>query len=409
MFNLKKVVLLIFCFCFYISPVLGIDLALDSKNAILYNLDEDKILYEYNSEEEIAIASLTKIMTSLVVLDNVNLNDKVVINSSDFFGLAEAGASVAGLKLGQILTYDDLLYALLLPSGADAAQALVRSVAGSRSKFVEMMNEKAQEIGLLHTHFQNETGLDSDGAYSTVKDVAAMFKYALANPDFKRIITTPKYQTSDGKVSFSSTVISSLNNSHVNMTYVLGGKTGTTKKAGKCLASIASFNGTNYLLVTARAPMQGFKNITDAKTIYDYFINNFHNQSVLTKNEIVLKLPTKYLKPDEVTFTAGADVVKYLPNDFTKEKLNYNYEGIETITKDNKLNNKLGTLTISYEDEVLANIDIILKEELEIDYLEIVEEYKIEILIGLGIFLVIIIGLILKIKRGKRRKKVKVI
>ena len=157
-------------------------LDINSKHAILINLNEDTILYEKNSEEKTKIASLTKIMTAIIVFDNVdNLDKKLTLTSEDFRGLAESHAAVAGFKVGQTVSYRDLLYGLLLPSGADAAKALARNISGSEDAFVELMNKKAKELKLDNTHFVNNTGLDEDGEYSTVKDISVMFKYALNN------------------------------------------------------------------------------------------------------------------------------------------------------------------------------------------------------------------------------------
>ena len=181
---MKKIILFLCIFLFSFMNVKALSFDISSKNAILYNLDEDTILYEKNSEEEVPIASLTKIMTSIIAIENItNIDEEITLTYDDFKGLIEADASVAGFYVGENVTYRDLLYALLLPSGADAAQALTRLVGEGRDNFVQMMNDKAKELGLEHTNFVNETGLDADNHYSTVKDVATIFKYAI---NFKR-------------------------------------------------------------------------------------------------------------------------------------------------------------------------------------------------------------------------------
>ncbi|MDE6477058.1 MAG: hypothetical protein K2L48_02580, partial [Mycoplasmoidaceae bacterium] len=180
----------------------AVEFDLNSKNAILYNLDENEILYEKDSKEKIAIASMTKIMTAIVAIENTdNLDETVILTWTDFSGLVEANASVAGFRFGQKVTYRDLLYGLLLPSGADAAQALTRAIAGGRSNFVQMMNEKAKELNLENTYFMNEIGLDEEGHYSTVEEVAKLFQYALKNETFKEIVTTPSYTISDNSLT----------------------------------------------------------------------------------------------------------------------------------------------------------------------------------------------------------------
>ena len=178
-----------------IMPITSMALEFDitSQNAILYNLNDNTILYEKNKDEKISIASLTKIMTAIVAIEKIdNIDEKVIIEQEDFATLAEQNAAVAGFRIAEEVTYKDLLYGLLLPSGADAAQALMRLTAPSKEIYIQWMNEKAKELGMEHTNFINPTGLDIENHYSSVEDVATMFQYAIKNPIFKEIIQTSK-------------------------------------------------------------------------------------------------------------------------------------------------------------------------------------------------------------------------
>ena len=160
--------------------VKGLDI--NSKNAILYNLNTNEIIYEKNIDESIKIASLTKMMTTIVALENINnLNDKVIITDKMLEGLIELDASVAGFKVGDIVTYEDLLYGAMLPSGADATRALAISISGNIDDFVLLMNNKAKQLKLTNTYYTNTTGLDYKDNHSTVKDVAILLQYALSN------------------------------------------------------------------------------------------------------------------------------------------------------------------------------------------------------------------------------------
>ena len=349
---MKKFLFLTICLFTFILTALSLELSLDSQNVILYNMDENKVLYEKNSEEKVPIASMTKIMTAIVALENIDdVNKVVVLTKNDFLGLVEANASVAGFKVGQRVSYLDLLYGLLLPSGADAAQALVNNSAGSRAKFVLLMNEKAQDLGLKNTHFENETGLDSPGAYSTVKDVLTMLLYAYQNPYFQTIISSDKYMLSDHSMQVSSTISNLVKKEKIEMPYLIGGKTGTTKKAGKCLASLAIFDDVHYALVSSASFGDGYQNIRDAKTIYDYFMHNYKVQNIITKNDLILTLKTNNLSKEEINFYAPFTLNKYLPNDFQKDNIVYDYEGIDIIDK--KTKGKIGTLKLKYNNEKL--------------------------------------------------------
>ena len=293
----------------------------------IHNLDENTILYEKASKEKVSIASMTKIMTAIVAMEHINdLDEKITLTNEDFYGLEEANASVAGFEVGQRVTYRDLLYGLLLPSGADAAQALTRNVAGGRVNFINLMNEKAMDLGLKNTHFVNETGLDEEEHYSTVEEVAIIFQYALRNEELKKIMTSSSYKISDNSFVVYNSIDKNKRRYGIEMDYLEGGKTGTTYDAGLCLASIATWNNVHYMLVTARAPYnEGPKNLYDAKTIYEHFMNHYGNQKIVEKKEKLLTLNTLYTKEDNVSFYAEKTLEKYLSNDFEKKDLKYQY------------------------------------------------------------------------------------
>lgn len=401
----KYIIGTILFFFLGIFPVSAYDFELKSTHALLIQLDEQRVLYEQNASEPISIASLTKIMTSIIALENINSLDEVVtLTNADFRGLKEANAAVAGFYIGERVTYRDLLYGLLLPSGADAAQALTRLVAGGRVNFVTKMNEKATELGMTNTHFMNETGLDTENHYSSLEDLAKLFQYALQNPNFKEIISAPTYKLSDGSRTVHSTIWRNLSKNNISMDYLIGGKTGTTENAGLCLASIASYNGVNYMLITTGAPQVNNNpyNFTDAKTIYDYFMENFSVQELIAKDEPILSLNTLYAKEENVTFQMPEHITKYVSNDFQKEDLKIEYLGVQTIPFDTPTNTKLGVLKIILDGEVLANIDITLKESLHFHLGKYLEANPIIILISLLAIIFIILILKTVFKRSRK-------
>ena len=403
----KYIFLILFFFCF-IFPVQAVDLETYSKNILLYNLDEDSVLYEKGSDEKIAIASLTKLMTAVVAVEHISsLDEKVKLTVKDFEGLVEANASVAGFRIGQKPTYRDLLYGLLLPSGADAALALARNVAGNRDDFVQMMNEKAKELGLVNTHFVNETGLDAKGHYSTLKEVAILFKYALKNGELNKIIRSDTYTMSDGSFTVKSSISKNKKRYHLDMDYLLGGKTGTTTDAGLCLASIAFKNGTNYMLITARAPYdkKAPYNFYDAKTIYEYFMSHYENKEIVQSGDILLTLDTQYAKEDQVNFEAKETIKKYVPIPFDKNDLVYKYEGVDLVSYKTKKGEKLGVLEISYKDDIVLKIDIVLDKELSFDLMKYLKAHLIYIIVSFLAFLGGLLFFCTCRKRKKRRKQ----
>ena len=382
-----------FCFSFIlffglIFTVYGLDI--QSKYAILYNLDENKVLFSKNASEETAIASMTKVMTALVAIQNIDSLDEVVLLvPDDFKGLVEANASVANFYVGEELTYLDLLYGLLLPSGADCAQALTRLVAGNSKNFVDMMNAKALEMGLEHTHFVNETGLDADGHYSSMEDVAKIFMEALKNPTLKEIMSSKTYTTSDNMHTLHSTISSYQNRYNLDMDYLIGGKTGDTDNAGLCLGSFAFANGVNYLLITAGASEEGAHHLEDAKKIYEYYINNYQNRVIVSKNDVLYSLKTLDAKEKEINVYASEDIMKYLPNDYNKEDIKIVYQGESLVKYNTLVGTKLGVISIFYQDELVSTVDVVLEEKLSLDILSLLSRYKYLIIISFIILFVL--------------------
>ncbi len=388
--------------CLFIPiNVYGLDFDINSKNAILYNTKEDKVMYEKASTDKVSIASLTKITTAIVALENIkDLDEKVTLTYKDFEGLIEANASVAGFRIGQTVTYRDLLYGLLLPSGADAAQALTRNISGSNEKFVELMNAKAKELKLENTHYANPTGLDDPNNYSTVKDVFTVFKYALNNKDFKKMVTTMTYVTSDGSITFKSTFTKA---AALSIDYIKGGKTGTTGDAGLCLASIANYDNTDFIFVTTGAEyVRGsFNNFMDHKKVYEYVRDNYDYQEVVNPDDALVTLKTEYLKEDTIDFKSPKKIVLYLDKEFNKKKLFYKYSGTKVVTRKNKNGEKLGKVDIIYDKEKLASVDIILKDKPRFSIIKYLLAHK--LMVG-----IVLLFLLVFIFRIKKRKKIKI-
>jgi D-alanyl-D-alanine carboxypeptidase (penicillin-binding protein 5/6) len=235
-------------------------LLLNSRNVFLLELNETRdVLLDVKGDERIFPASLTKIMTAVVALENINDLDEFVTLREDIFNsLYSANASMAGFSPGEKVRAIDLLYGLLLPSGAECAVGLAEYAAGSESVFVELMNEKARTLGMSGTHFTNTTGLHDDSHYSTAGNIAALLDYALGNKTFCKIFASKRYSTSpsvlhsDG-ITFHSTLFSKLKSADFDGGTILGGKTGSTNEAGLCLASLAKKGGMRFILVTCGA------------------------------------------------------------------------------------------------------------------------------------------------------------
>jgi len=251
---------------------------LKSPNAILIRQKDHTVLMQKNSEEKIYPASLTKMMTAIVAIENLpDLKREIKLANSTFQGLYEADASMAGFQPGEKVRAIDLLYGVMLPSGAECCIGLADQVAGSEQDFVKIMNQKAVELGMDNTHFENTTGLHNENHYTTVRDLAVLLSYALQNDTFREIFTSSRHSTRptnkhpDG-ITFYSTMFEELNSQNIIGGEILGGKTGYTDEAGLCLASLAKVDKQAYILISAGAkgdPKSEQYNITDALAVYN--------------------------------------------------------------------------------------------------------------------------------------------
>lgn len=398
---MKKIILSIILFLFLTINVKALDLS--SEHIILYNMNEDKMIYELAKDEKTSIASLTKIMTTLVAIENIeNYDQKVQLHYSMFTGLAEENAAVIGLKSGQVVTYNDLLYGMFLASGADATRAISISISGSEKKFVELMNQKANDLGMNNTHFVNTTGLDEEGQYSTVNDVAILLKEALKNEKFREIFTTESYVFTDQSLTAYSTLRKTAIKYGYEIEYIKGAKTGYTYGAGKCLASFAidEENNIEYLLVTTNASTntKDAYHIKDAVTIYNYYFSNYKYHNLVDKGDLILILPTKYGKQEIINIYASEAVSYYLDNSFNKENVKLNYIGTDIVTTKMKKGTKLGKIEVIYNNEVLKTIDVYLSEKIDFSILVFLKENLNYVILG-TIIIVAVFLIILKRKK----------
>ncbi len=167
------------------------NLKYESQYVYMYDLDTKQVLMNIKANEKIYPASLTKMMTLLVAIEqSSNINEKVTITSKMLAGLKEANTSTAGFRVGDKVTIEDLLYGVNLPSGADSSNALAIHLSGSLNKFVALMNQKAKKIGMNNTHFVNVTGLHHSNHYSTLQDLSKLVSYAIKNELWYKVTTT---------------------------------------------------------------------------------------------------------------------------------------------------------------------------------------------------------------------------
>ena len=364
-------------------PVAATDDAFDlgknlySTNYIFLDADTGQVLSAKKQDEQISIASLTKMMTVLLAIENSSsLNQTVTITDEMIDGLYEEQASVAGYVTGDTATVLDLCYAAAIPSAADAANALAIQIGGSFEKFYQMMNDKAAQLGMDHTVFKSAHGLDREGQYSTVEDVSKLLRYALQNPTFKEIFSTKEHTTQATTyypfgIPLASTIWAYADTYGYNLTNLSGGKTGYTLQAGRCIAYWATVNDMNIIAVTAGAStnVEQYSNLSDAQTALTS-LASWHKKTILKKNDVVNTIEYKSfmhtanidVKMDkDITLDLPANVeCTYevdLPKKFSAELYDQNIQATITFTADNKtIYTKTISITLPQEKNIFGRI-----------------------------------------------------
>lgn len=378
----------IFSFCISVSAI-----DINSKYAIVYNLNDNNIIYEKDSNQKSEIASLTKIMTTILTIENVkNLDDIVTVKYDDLVGLN--GYSVAGFKVGDQVTYTDLIYGLMLPSGGDAGQILANNISGTTLEFANLMNKKAEELGMKNTHFSNPIGMDEDN-YSTAYDMALLVKYAIKNNTFKEVFSKENYTTTNN-IKLEKTTSNIAKKYNIDISSITGSKTGFTNAANYCLASTATLNDVNYLVVTLNAEKNP-NHIKDSMNLYNYFDSNYSYKEILKDNQLLKTIKVKHSKTKEYRIVSKKSIKKYLSNDFNIDKIKYKYTGIKELTRKIKKGDYLGKVKIVYDNKTLDTYKVYLDNDIKY------YNYWL-LLIPLGI-IVFLIFIKIKLKKQKRRLK----
>jgi len=247
----------------------AIEPVVEAKSALLMDLDTGIVMYEKDPHQQLPMASLTKIMTAVLILDSHKL-DEVVTVEDNFNSMGELGVRM-WLQKYEKITVENLLIGLLVPSAGDAAMALAKYHSGSVEDFIQAMNEKARMLNLKNTHFVNPIGLDDENHYSSAYDLAILTKYALRNKDFRRIvrIQSATVTSVNGQISHQLEGTNYLLNSYLD---IRGVKTGTTDAAGESLINLArNTNGKEVIIVLLNSPDR----FQESKSVIDWAFRNF--------------------------------------------------------------------------------------------------------------------------------------
>lgn len=391
---------------------------------MLISLDDDShpVVAEKNADKRKYPASLTKIVTTMVTLNKVqNLSQTTTVSKSAIEALYGTGAQVAGLKIGQTITIEELLYLTMVHSACDACQVLAEFVSGSVPAFVEEMNNWVKSLGCKDTNFVNPDGLHDPNHYTTPSDMAKITLAAMKNEIFNKISSTQQYKF--GKLNFIHTNYM-LDKFHVTYyyPYAQGIKTGSTEQAGYCVITKASKGGYNYLAIVMDSPIEvldGIKtkcSFIDAKSLFDWAFDSLKYTTVVRKNDIAYELPVNNGKDaDTVQLVVKDDVTTLVPS--TLDPSNVIIEPVDPpesldapVTKDDFV----CKANVIFGEKTIVTVDLVAAKTVELStFLKILNALKKFftnkiVLAVLGVIVLLAILYIVTFVRRLRRDKERV-
>lgn len=377
---------IIFLSALFMAPVsevnaveYNVNIQLKSKSIYLENLDTETVVYSKEPDERRFPASTTKIMTYIITAEHVSdfEHTQVTVKDEVLSLLDGTGSSVAGLENGEKLTVYQLLNCLMIPSGNDAALVLADYIGGGDiSKFVDMMNDKARELGCGQTHFANPHGLNDPNHYTTVSDMAKITKYALTLPSFAEISDTVTSDClgEDRYLVTTNYMIDENRGGEYYYPYAKGIKTGSTgNDSGYCLVSTASKNGYTYLCVAYGAPYEdengeAYDNgaMLDSAGLYKWAFENLSIKTIIEKNDLTREIDLSFAwNKDKLRLKPAQSYSTIMPNDVSIDSIDKVYDIPDSVEAPVKEGQKLGTLTLSYANQKIAEIDLLAGESVD--------------------------------------------
>ncbi len=343
-----------------------------AKSAMLIEMGSGQILLEQDADNQVYPASLTKIMTCLLTLEHGKLDDIITVSETALEGLSAAG-STAGIQAGEEISLKELLYCMMLSSANEACNIAAEYVAGSVSAFVELMNERAAELGCTGTHFNNPHGLHDENHYTTARDLSLIAREALKNETFREITSTVTHEVPATNLSearqLSTTNLLITPGNRYYYEFAKGVKTGFTSQAGLCLISTANNGRMELLSVVCGADYvflengeQENQNFTETKRLFEYGFANFSYTKVLTTLYPITQLKVNASAGPEYSLLAPDHEVKaLLPADFDENDIIQNVtflspDGVEAPIEQGQV---LGHVTVSYQGHTLGSSDLV--------------------------------------------------
>lgn len=424
---LKKVFCALLIICLIFTPVLTVSayeptgIEISANAAMLVSMDTDEVLYEKNANTRVYPASITKIMTTLLILesDKYNPNAKIAMTEEALDLISGTGSSVSLFNAGVEFTQLDLVYMVLMSSYGDCALLAADYYGGSVENFVAMMNTRANELGLTGTHYENPIGLHHEQNYTTARDTYTLTKFALQNETFKEVCESTRHtvNSSAGTRVLSTTNFLQDNTTNYYYQYAKGVKTGFTDEAGRCLVSTASYNGYNYMCIVFGCPPNAKNHFTESKELYRWAFNNFEFKTVADVTTPVAEIAVeKSFDTDFVSLYVEKSFTSVLPKDANDSTISIVPKPTaDTVSAPIKKGQVLGTADIIYAEKVIGTVNLVANENIEqsfiLNTLDIVgnfltSSYMIVVYVLVGVIILIFVIAIIKMnsKKSKKRK-----
>ena len=402
----------------------GIDIT--AQAAMLVSLDTDEVLFEKNADKKVYPASIAKIMTALLVLENEKFDPdaKIAMTQEALDLISGTGSSVSLLKAGEEITQLDLVYMILMSSYGDCTLLAAIHYSGSVENFVNQMNSKAQALGLTGTHYQNPIGLHHEETYTTARDTYKLTKVALKNKIFKEICESSRHTVKtnlSGERTLSTTNLLQDNTTNYYYQYAKGVKTGFTDEAGRCLVSTASYNGYNYMCLIFGCPPNEKKHFTESKELYRWAFNNFEFKKVADSDNPVAEIGVDLsLETDFVSLYVENGFISVLPKDADHSTIsivpNTTKEIVDAPIKKGQV---LGTADIIYAEKVIGTVNLISNEDIEKSALLtafraiknfLTSTYMTVVYVLIGIVVLVFILRVIKLNsKSKKKRRIKYI
>ncbi|GAA0123868.1 MAG: D-alanyl-D-alanine carboxypeptidase [Clostridium argentinense] len=326
----------------------------DAKSALLIEPSSGKVIFEKNSNEKFAPASVTKIMTMLLAMEAIDsgklkLDDKIVCSAK----VKSMGGSSMILDEGEIRTVEEILKGIAIASGNDAAVAMAEHIGGTEEAFVEMMNKKAQELGMKDTTFKNCTGLSADGHLTTANDIAIMSMELLKHPTILKYSSIYMETISEGR----KTPIELVNHNKLVRFYegCDGLKTGFTEEAKYCISATAVRNNVRMLAIIMGSPTYKIRN-ADASKLMNYGFSRFESKDAVTKDEEIEKVPLNK-KGDNFFIAKAKDGLKVTMEKNSEEEI-VKKTTIDTTRKHYKEGDIVGYCEVYVGDKLLGKVEL---------------------------------------------------